>query len=75
MNADIDDTCSVITWDNDDKYGGNRDGSLVEFRLKMAELEYGEGNELKDKLHDSRLFDKEDGVAGAKREAEQFFGS
>ena len=52
MNADVDDTSSVITWDNDDKYGGNRDGSLVEFRLKMAELEYGEGNELKDKLHD-----------------------
>ena len=52
MNADVDDTSSVITWDNDDKYGGNRDGSLVEFGLKMAELEYGEGNELKDKLHD-----------------------
>ena len=41
----------------------------------MAKLECGEGNELKDKLHDSRLFDKEDGGAGAKREAERFFGS
>ena len=65
----------MITWDNDDKYSGNCDGSLVKFGLKMAELKYGEGNELKDKLHDSRLFNKEDGGAGAKGEAEQFFGS
>ena len=74
MNADVDDTSSVITWDNDDKYGGNCDGSLVEFGLEMAELEYGEGNELKDKLHDLLLFNKEDKWVGAEREADQFFG-
>ena len=36
----------------------------------MAELEYSEGEELKDESHDLRLFDKEDGGAGADREVE-----
>ncbi len=40
---------------------------LVEFRLKMSELEYGKGKELEDKLHSLRLFHEEDGVVGTKR--------
>jgi hypothetical protein len=64
---------SVIPWDNDNEYD-NRDGSLVKFGLEMAKLEYGEGNELKDELHDLLLFDKEDKRVGAEREADQFFG-
>ena len=64
LNAAVDNG-SVLTWDNDNEYGGNHDGSLVKFGLEM---------ELKDELQDSRLFNKEDGGAGAKREAEGFFG-
>jgi len=63
----------VIAWDDNDEYG-NRDGSLVEFELEMTELEYAEGDKLKDELHDLLLFDKEDRGAVAKREAERFFG-
>ncbi len=41
----------------------------------MAKLEYGEWDELEDKLHDLSLFYKEDGGAGANREAKHFTGS
>jgi hypothetical protein len=47
-----------------------------EFGFEMPELEYGEGDELEDvsHSHDMRLFDDEDGGAGAEWEAERFFG-
>ena len=75
-NSDVDDG-SVAAWDDDDDGyvgGGHVGESLVEFGLEMSELEYGEGDELEDMPHDSRLFDEEDGGAGAEREAERFFG-
>jgi len=40
-----------------------------------AELEYGEGDELEDQSHDSRLFDAEDGGKGINEEANKFFNS
>ena len=64
----------------DDRGGGGIGDSAVhdrevdEFGFEMPELEYGEGDELEDVSHDSRLFDDEDGGAGAEREAERFFG-
>ncbi len=39
----------------------------------IPELEYGEGEELEDECHDSRLFDAEDGGKGVNREADRFF--
>lgn len=39
----------------------------------IPELEYGEGEELEDESHDSRLFDAEDGGKGVNREADKFF--
>jgi hypothetical protein len=48
-------------------HGGRNSGPLVEFGLEMSKLEYGKGEELKDESRGSRLFDKEDGGAGAKR--------
>lgn len=36
-------------------------------------LEYGEGDELEDQSHDSRMFDDEDGGRKMEREAEKFF--
>jgi len=43
--------------------------------IEMAgiELEYGEGEELEDKSHDSRLFDDVDGGLEMEREADKFF--
>jgi len=73
LNAAEDDG-NLIAWDDDNEYGGNRDGSLVHFGLQIAQLEYGEDDELKDESHDLRLFNKEDGGADAKREAERLFG-
>jgi hypothetical protein len=39
----------------------------------IPELEYGEGDELEDESHDSRLFDADDGGKGVNREADKFF--
>jgi hypothetical protein len=47
--------------------GEGDSGSLVEFGLEMSALEYGKGEELEDESHGLRLFDGEDGGAGAKR--------
>ena len=38
--------------------GEGDSGSLIEFGLKMSELEYGKGEELEGKLHGLRLFDE-----------------
>lgn len=59
--------------DGDDEERPLNNGRVV-IELEMAELEYGEGEELEDKSHDSRLFDDEDEGEGARREAERFFG-
>ena len=59
--------------DDDDEERPLNNGRVV-IELEMAELEYGEGEELEDKSHDSRLFDDEDEGEGARREAERFFG-
>ncbi|KAL3757386.1 hypothetical protein ACHAWU_008547 [Discostella pseudostelligera] len=42
-------------------------------RSAIPELEYGEGEELEDESHDSRLFDVDDGGKGVNREADKFF--
>jgi hypothetical protein len=49
--------------------GGDGGSLLVEFGLlEMSELEYGEGKDIEDKSHNSRLLNKEEGGAGANRE-------
>ncbi len=47
--------------------GEGDSGSLIEFGLKMSELEYGKGEGLEDESHGLRLFDEEDGGVGTKR--------
>jgi hypothetical protein len=60
--------------DDDEVRPLTENNGRVVIELEMAELEYGEGEELEDKSHDSRLFDDEDDGEGARREAERFFG-
>ncbi len=62
------DNGSVITWDNDNEYGG-------EFGLDTAELEYGEGHQLKDESQDSRLFDKTEGRVSIGRQSNSLAGN
>jgi len=56
--------------------GGGNNGDGDDDASSMTEdmvLEYGEGDELEDASHDSRMFDEEDGGKGLKREAKKFF--
>ena len=55
-------------WGHTNKNNNGDDGASAEM-----ELEYGEGEELEDKSHDSRMFDEEDRGLGMDHEAEQFF--
>lgn len=67
------------TWDDETgfvDFDHNNAGVELAFRSTKSavpELEYGEGDELEDEIHDSRLFDAEDGGKGVDREADKFF--
>ena len=67
LNAAVDNG-SVITWDNDNEYGGK-------FGLDTAELEYGEGRQIKDESQDSRLFDKIEGWVPRERQIDSLAGN
>ncbi|KAL7468863.1 hypothetical protein ACHAXS_009105 [Conticribra weissflogii] len=69
-----DDGIALVAWED---RGGevavvNRDDGSESTDM---ELEYGEGDELEDKSHDSRMFDAEDGGSGVNQEADKFFSA
>lgn len=69
-----DDGIALVTWkDRDGEVAVvNRDDGSESTDM---ELEYGEGDELEDKSHDSRMFDAEDGGLGVNQEADKFFST
>lgn len=70
--VDFDDT-TTTSLNNGREEGGVELACRSGNKNAIPELEYGEGEELEDESHDSRLFDAEDGGKGVNSEADKFF--